>query len=235
MKISSIEAATAPSFGSAVLTPAPMFAAAIVRQHNRRLFRVARAILKDDAEAEEAVQDAYVRALTSIGSLRDQASLTGWLVRITTNEALSRLRRHRATLPLEEIADEMTADAASPSTLPGMFGWENPEAQAMQAEIRTILERAIDDLPCHFRLVFVACDVEMMSVEQAATALGLHRVTVKTRLFRARRMLRRALSTEFRSVLPEIYPCAGARCERILQAVLRRLPDEAAYNPEQGG
>lgn len=197
--------------------------AAIVRQHNRRLFRVARSILKDDAEAEEVVQDTYVRAFTHLDALRDRASLPGWLVRIAMNEALGRLRRRRVTLPLEEIADRPAGDGIAAIGLPGLFGQQNPEDAAMQAELRRVLERTIDALPAHFRMVLVACDVEQMEPDAAAEALGLRAVTVRTRLFRARRQLRRALGKEFAAALPAAYPCAGARCDRIVQAVLNRL------------
>jgi RNA polymerase sigma-70 factor (ECF subfamily) len=207
--------------------PAPLeragLVAAIVRQHNRRLFRVARSILKDDTEAEEVVQDTYVRAFTHLDALRDPVSLPGWLVRIAMNEALARLRRRRDTVPLDEIADLPAGAGIAAIRLPGLFGQPSPEDAAMQAELRRVLERAIDALPAHFRMVLVACDVEQMTPEDAAEALGLHAVTVRTRLFRARRQLRRALGAEFAAALPTAYPCAGPRCDRIVQAVLRRL------------
>ena len=215
-----------------ILAPAPQGAAtaiaAIVRQHNRRLFRVARSILKDDAEAEDVVQETWLRAFAGFDALRDPASLPGWLVRITTNEALSRLRRRRGMVVLADIAEDVAGDAIPPMGLPFLPGQQGPEEAAMQAELRTVLERAIDSLPAHFRMAIVACDVEQMTVEEAADALGLYAVTVRTRLFRARRMLRRTLGAEFAAVLPDAYPCAGARCDRILAQVLGRLALRAA-------
>lgn len=197
--------------------------AVVSQQQNRRLYRLARGILGDSAEAEDAVQDAYVRALGHLSELDDPESLGAWLARITVNEALGRLRRRRHGIPLDEIVDSISVDAGSATKLLSPFGRENPEVAAMHAELQALLERTIDHLPIHFRVVFIACEIEEMSVAEAAAALGLYPITVKTRLYRARRLLRRALGAEVVAALPEAFPCAGERCERITAGVLARI------------
>lgn len=224
---------------SAVLKPAracsacdpngscPPALAAILRQHNRRLYRIARSVLHDPAEAEDVVQDAYVRALSSLDALRDPTSMGAWLARITLNEALTRLRRRRDAAPLEEIAEAGLDTTASASVLMSPFGRNDPEQMMARRELGELLERAIDRLPEHFRIVFVACDVEQMPLTEVASLLGLYQVTVKTRLFRARRLLRRYLDSDMIGAMASAFPCAGRRCERITQAVLARLPADA--------
>lgn len=197
--------------------------AVISQQYNRRLFRLARSILGDAAEAEDTVQDAYVRALRSLAAVEEPQHLGAWLSRITVNEALGRLRRRRASVPLDDIADAVPDASVQSTFLLSPFGRVNPEDAAMQTEVRKLLERAIDTLPLHFRTVFVACEIEQMSVAEAAAALEINPVTVKTRLFRARRLLRHSLGAQFMAVLPSAFPCAGARCERITSGVLGRI------------
>lgn len=206
-----------------VPSDAPDASMVILGQHNRRLFRIARSILGNSEEAEEVVQDAYVNALSNLATLRDHSSLEGWLARITVNKALARLRRRRSTIPLDDIADRTADDTASSTILLSPFGRQNPEDAAVQGEVRAILEQAIDSLPTHFRMVFVACEIEEMSIEEAAEALSLYQVTVRTRLYRARRLLRRTLAAEFITELASAFPCAGSRCERITARVLARL------------
>ena len=205
--------------------------AAFLGHYNRRLYRVARSILRNSEEAEDAVQDAYVHALSNLAALRDHANLEGWLVRITVNEALTRLRRRRSPLPLAEIAERLADDTAAATILLSPFGRQNPEEATVQSEVRSILEQAIDHLPTHFRMVFVACEIEGMSVAETAEALGLYQVTVKTRLYRARRLLRRNLDARFISALSSAFPCAGRRCERITAGVLARLAAHPATLP----
>jgi RNA polymerase sigma-70 factor (ECF subfamily) len=197
--------------------------AAIMRRHNGRLFRIARSILKNDAEAEDAVQDAYVRAFLNLGELRDPASLAAWLGRITANEALGRLRTRRPTVALDEIENMSPHDDA---LWPGAFDpmpHDDPEATVTHKEIGAILEAAIDKLPTHFRMVLVACAIEQMSVEEAASCFSLPLNTVKTRLHRARRLLRQSLGAEFAAALPDLFSFGGAHCDRITARVLARL------------
>ncbi len=195
----------------------------IMQRHNRRLFRVARGVLHDDAEAEDVVQDAYVRAFTHLDGFRGEATLSTWLTRIALNEALGRLRRRRLTVGLEDIDAISDQGEARVIYLPSARQDSDPEAAAARAGVRRLLERAVDQLPDPFRMVFMLRDIEEMSVEETASHLGLRPETVKTRLYRARRLLRKALDKTLVSALADVFPCAGARCARITDAVLERL------------
>lgn len=197
--------------------------AAIIRRHNGRLFRIARSILRNDAEAEDAVQDAYVRAILNLGELREAESLSAWLGRITANEALGRLRRRRAVVGLDAIENKHARDDAIAPDALGANAPDDPETRAAHREIGKILEAAIDRLPTYFRVVLVACAIEQMSIEEAAACFGLPVNTVKTRLHRAKRLLRKTLGEEFATVLPDVFAFAGARCDRITARVLVRL------------
>jgi RNA polymerase sigma-70 factor (ECF subfamily) len=195
---------------------------AIMEQNNQRLYRVARAVMKDDTEAEDVVQETYLRAFFNLSKFRGESSLTTWLTRIALNEALGRKRKQRAMVTLEtvETAQETSAQIIK---FPAMTTETDPERSAAQHEIRKLLERAMDALPEPFRVVFVMRDVEEMSIEETAFHLGIRPQTVKTRLHRARRLLRQSLDGELASTLKETYPFAGARCARITEAVLSRL------------
>ena len=165
---------------------------AIMEKNNRRLYRVARAVMKDDTEAEDVVQETYLRAFSNLSTFRGELSLTTWLTRIALNEALGRKRKQRATVTLAsvETAQETSAQIIQ---FPAMSTETDPERSAAQHEIRRLLERAMDALPEPFRVVFVMRDVEEMSIEEAASQLGIRPETVKTRLHRARRLLRQSL------------------------------------------
>jgi RNA polymerase sigma-70 factor, ECF subfamily len=191
--------------------------AVIMRRHNQRLYRLARGILQNDSEAEEAVQEGYVRAYTALAGFKGEASLATWLSRIVLNEALGRLRRRRPTAGIEEI------DTAAGTGWLGPLGLGSPEAAAAQTEIRHILEQAIDRLPASFRTVFVLRAVEHLSVEDAAASLGIPKETVRTRFFRARRLLRQDLGQRLGAMLDDTFPFLGARCDAIVVSVLRRL------------
>jgi len=195
---------------------------AIMEQNNRRLYRVARAVMKDDTEAEDVVQETYLRAFFNLSKFRGESSLTTWLTRIALNEALGRKRKQRAMVTLETVE---TAQQTSAQIIqfPAMNTETDPERSAAQNEIQRLLERAMDALPEPFRVVFVMRDVEEMSIEETAFHLGIRPQTVKTRLHRARRLLRQSLDGELASTLKETYPFAGARCARITEAVLSRL------------
>lgn len=193
---------------------------ALMRQHNARLFRVARAILKNDSEAEEVVQDAYVAAFRNISQFRGDSQISTWLTRIAINGALMRLRhtrRDRVVVPFDtgdresaplDIADEKA---------------ESPPVATLRAEIRAILERRIDELPVVFRTVFVMREVEEMSVEDTAACLSIPAATVRTRLFRARALLRRSLARDLDDATVEVFGFAGHRCDRIVDAVLKEI------------
>jgi len=195
---------------------------AIMEQNNQRLYRVARAVMKDDTEAEDVVQETYLRAFFNLSKFRGESSLTTWLTRIALNEALGRKRKQRAMVTLETVE---TAQQTSAQIIqfPAMNTETDPERSAAQNEIQRLLERAMDALPEPFRVVFVMRDVEEISIEEAATHLGIRPETVKTRLYRARRLLRQSLGGQLASTLKDTFPFAGARCARITEAVLSRL------------
>lgn len=195
----------------------------IVQRHNRRLYRVARSVLGDEAEAEDVVQEAYVRAFAHLDGFRGEARLSTWLTRIALNEALGRVRQRRPTVGVEHIDRIEERGEARIIVLPTAQKDGDPETAAARAEIRRLLERAVDRLPDPFRVVFVLRDIEEMSVEETAAQLGLRPETVKTRLHRARRLLREALDRTLSSALADTFPFAGARCARITEAVLRRI------------
>jgi RNA polymerase sigma-70 factor (ECF subfamily) len=192
----------------------------VMQRCNQRLFRVARAIVRDDSEAEDVLQEAYTCAFAAIASFRGDASLATWLTRIVVNEAHGRLRRRRPTLGLDALDIPLERNQVLP--FPGTSN-EDPEADAARAQIRRILERAVDDLPEAFRLVFVLRDVEGLTIEQTAAHLDLKPETVKTRLHRARLRLREALDTQLADVMTGVYPFLGTRCARITAAVLARV------------
>ena len=186
----------------------------IIKRHNQRLYRVARAVLDDDAEAEDVVQETYIRAFTHLSEFRAEARLSTWLTRIALNEALGRRRQRRSTVDVKAI--EAMAAPFSAHEL-------DPEQAAALADIRRLLERAISGLPEHYRIVFVMRDVEEMSIEETALLLGLRPQTVSTRLHRARKLLRQALQEKVAGVFTDTFLFAGARCDRLTQAVLDRL------------
>lgn len=195
----------------------PAAFAALMRLNNRRLYRLARGILKDEGEAEEAVQEGYVRAFTHLDRFKGEASLSTWLARIVANEALGRLRRRR-------VHSAGVVEAAGDDRPGGLVGSNpNPEHAAARREIRRLIERAIDALPGPFRVVFVLRAVEQLSIRETAAYLGIREETVKTRLYRANRLLRVALGAEFASIWDDAFPFAGRRCDGLLLRVLARL------------
>ena len=195
----------------------------IMQRNNQRLYRVARSVVQDDSEAEDVVQQAYVNAFASLGSFRGDSSLPTWLTRITLNEALERLRRQRPMVDLEVLDANTTSGTSQVIPFPLMSESADPERAAARSQIRRLIERAIDDLPEIFRVVFVMRDVEDMSIEETADFLGLPPATVKTRLHRARRQLRRSLDEQLASTLTEAFPFDGKRCQRMTDKVLERL------------
>jgi RNA polymerase sigma-70 factor (ECF subfamily) len=200
----------------------------IMRRHNRALYRAARSVLKDDTEAEDVVQDAYVRAYHALAGFRGESALSTWLTRIVINKALERLRKRRRE-PLAQSSDnvidlEKHLQMASQNTSAG----ETPERALMRAQTRELLERKIDDLPAPFRTVFVLRALEDMSVEECAASLNLTAATVRTRFFRARRLLRQSLAQQLNIGFDEAFSFAGARCDRIVASVLARITSTGA-------
>lgn len=203
----------------------------IMQRHNRRLYRVARGVLGDDTEAEDVVQETYVKAFENLALFRGDSSLGTWLTRIAINEALGRKRKRRPTTDLGELDMIDEQGEARVLIFPGVRMDSNPEANASRSEIRLLLERAVDDLPEVFRIVFVMREVEQMSVAETASQLGIQPETVKTRLHRARRLLRETLEEKLGSALQDTYAFDGERCERMTNAVLRRLAATRAGAP----
>lgn len=196
----------------------------LMRRHNQLLFRTARSILRNDAEAEEAVQEGYLRAWRALAGYRGASRLSTWLVRIISNEALTRLRRHRAeVIPLEAAmmsADPETVTALSDAPERG------PERALLRAQVRRMLEDRIDLLPESFRTVFMLRAIEELSVDEVAQALNIPEATVRSRYFRARSLLREGLASEVDGALGEVFAFDGARCDRIVAAVLARAATE---------
>jgi RNA polymerase sigma-70 factor (ECF subfamily) len=197
---------------------------AIMKANNRRLYRLARGILRNDAEAEDVVQETYVRAFTRLEDFRSESSLSTWLSRIAINEALGRLRRQRCGVDVSSLPQYGLKAEIIPLPLASS---DDPEKSMAQREIQQVVERAIDELPEAFRLVFMTRVVEGMNVEETANLLGLKPETVKTRLHRARAMLRDNVERKIGPVVMEAFPFAGRRCDRLTEAVLKRLNDLA--------
>ncbi|TPL71537.1 RNA polymerase sigma factor [Mesorhizobium sp. B2-3-15] len=188
----------------------------IIKTHNQRLYRIARGVVRNDAEAEDIVQEAYVRAFAHLESFRGNASLGTWLSRIVINEALGRLRKRRRTVAMPENPQaEIIQFPLNPS--------DDPERTMAQRQILQLVERATDSLPDIYRMVFVARVIEGLSIEETSELLGVRPQTVKTRLHRARALLRKALDDQIGPVLLEAFPFAGRRCERLTAAVMKRL------------
>jgi len=194
----------------------------IMRRHNRRLFRTARAILGDDAEAEDALQEGYLHAYRSLPGFRSESRLTTWLSRIVANEALARLRRSKRrseVVPIHNASEREEAyEMANEETGRG------PEATAQRGEIRRALERRIDALPEIYRTVFVLRAVEDLPLEEIAAILGVSPATVRSRFFRARSQLREALALEWDLACEDAFDFGNERCDRIVRNVLEKLP-----------
>ena len=196
---------------------------ALMRRHNRTLFRTARAILRDDAEAEDALQEAYLQAYHALPGFRAEARFSTWMVRIVANEALARLRKEtrRAQIVPIQSADATPGLAELVDDTP--MNDKRPEPSAERAELRRLLEAQIDALPDAYRTVFMLRAVEELPVEEVATVLQIPEATVRTRFFRARSLLREALAQRIDLAYADAFAFAGERCDRIVAAVLARL------------
>jgi len=200
----------------------------LMKRHNQMLYRAARSILKNEAEAEDAVQEAYLQAYRAMGDFRGDAKVSTWLVRIVVNEAITRLHKQARRAEIiwldgDELQDQHSSEVSMNDSPP-----ERPERAALRSETRRLLEAKIDELPDAFRTVFVLRAVEEMSVEEAAAALGIPEATVRTRFFRARGMLRESLSRDIDLAHGDAFSFAGARCDRITANVLAKLAGEKA-------
>ncbi len=194
----------------------------VMRRYNRRLYRIARGVLRNEADAEDVVQDAYVRAYEKLEQFRGKGPLSAWLAKIVVNEALGRLRRSggmKDGISLDEPDEREVANYMADL----ISGMPTPEQDAARGEMRRLLESAIDALPDVYRLVFMLCGVEEMSVAETAECLGIQSATVKTRYHRARKILQQSLSSLADATAGAVFPFAGERCDRIVAGVFRRL------------
>ena len=192
---------------------------AIITANNRKLYRLARGILRNDGEAEDVVQETYVRAFTHLEDFRGDSSVATWLARIAMNEALGRLRHRRPGVEWSSLPE----GALEAQIIQFPLVSTDPEKSMAQREIQRVVEQAIDELPEAFRLVFITRVIEGMNVEETAEILGLKAETVKTRLHRARNLLRDNVVKKIGPVVMAAFPFAGKRCERLTETVLRRL------------
>jgi RNA polymerase sigma-70 factor (ECF subfamily) len=193
----------------------------LMRRHNRLLYRLARATLRDDTEAEDALQEAYLLAYRKMSQYRGDAALATWLSRLVLNECLGRLRRQTRrgnVLPMVPMPDDVEE-----SVMDNTSAAPRPDEALMRSEMRSLIERKLDELPDTFRTVFVLRCVEELSVEEAAACLEVPEATVRSRLFRARSMLRESLAREMDLAERDLFEFAGKRCDRIVATVLERL------------
>jgi RNA polymerase sigma factor (sigma-70 family) len=190
----------------------------LVRRHNRLLFRTARGVVPDDAEAQDVVQETWLRACSSLHSYRGEAALGTWLARIAINIAISSQRRKGRLVPLQDGgAPEGALDMSD------VTAGEGPDATAERMEMRALLQASIEALPTIYRSVFMLRAVEDMSVEEAAFCLGVSQDVVKTRFLRARAMLREELATRVETNAHDTFAFAGARCDAVVAHVLAEL------------
>ncbi|MEO8504933.1 MAG: RNA polymerase sigma factor [Acidobacteriota bacterium] len=195
---------------------------ALMRRYNGRLYRVARAILKDDADAEDALQDAYLDAYSHMKDFRGEALFSTWLTRIVVNRALMRLRSQRRHRVVVSMGERQEPESESKEVDVVDEKSESPSNATLRAEVRRMLERRIDELPVAFRTVFVMREVEDMTVQETADALSIPAATVRSRLFRARALLREAMTRDMDVATGDVFAFAGGRCDRVVAGVLAR-------------
>ena len=199
----------------------------VTQRNNQRLFRAAWSIVGNRAEAEDAVQSAYLRAFAAIDSFEGRSTLSTWLTRIVINEALGRARAARRRRAHVDDGSVAFLDDYREKLMRGSSSGTAPDAEFARAQLRTLLEQAIGALPPDFRLVFVMREIEGLSVDETAQSLGLVPATVKTRHLRARRRLQQSLAPDVKSALAGAFPFAGADCLAITEAVVSRFCGEA--------
>jgi RNA polymerase sigma-70 factor (ECF subfamily) len=205
----------------------------LMRRNNQTLYRAARSILKNEEEAEEAVQDAYLKAYSAIDDFRAGAALTTWLTRIVINEALGRRRKHQRRAELIQLNKQLER---APDSEEGFqmqhHAAGSPVVNAERTETRRLIERNIDQLPEAFRSVFVLRALEEMTVQETASCLGIPDATVRSRFFRARGLMREAIAQEIDLGYDDAFHFAGARCDRIVANVLTLLAEHStSANP----
>ena len=195
----------------------------VMRHHNTKLFRVARSILRNDADAQDALQEAYLAAYRGIAGFHGAATLSTWLTRIVINQALGRLRTRKRDAVVVAFAGERGEHRETEEERVVAGQDESPEQATLLAQMRRLLEQKIDALPLAFRTVFMMREVEEMTVEETAECLQIPPATVRTRLRRARAKLRESLATELDIATGDVFRFAGARCDRVVAGVLEQL------------
>jgi RNA polymerase sigma-70 factor, ECF subfamily len=194
----------------------------LMRRYNQRLYRVARSVVRDDAEAEDVLQDTWVKAYEHLDQFEGRSSFATWVTRIAFYEALARSRKSKRWTPVEDESGEILAAVERESQV------ETPEAEAMRGELGEILESAVDALPEGYRAVFVLRAVEQLSTVDTAESLGLTEEAVKTRLHRARALLRRGVEERMGPALVGAYTFMGLRCDRTVARVMQRIGSATA-------
>jgi len=190
----------------------------LMRRHNQQIYRAARAIVKDESEVEDVMQQAYINAYTHLDQFEERSQFSTWLTRIAVNEALARRQKRRTVLSMTENVDERGANAAEMTS-----SQPTPEHQAYARELQRVLEEAVDELPDSYRSVFMLRDVEGLSTSETGEGLGLGEEAVKTRLHRARAMIRRSVTSRIGAVATSAFQFQAPRCDRVVAAVLERI------------
>jgi RNA polymerase sigma-70 factor (ECF subfamily) len=193
----------------------------LMRRHNRLLYRTARSILRDDCEAEDALQNAYLLAYREIRRFRGEAKLSTWLTRIVINEALGCLRKRSRAPAMVALEGNELDDAFEAASEPSRS--ERPDDILLRADVRRTIQARIDELPLAYRTVFVLRAIEEMSVTEASEALGVPEATIRTRFFRARERLREALASEAGGGLDAALPFGGRRCDAMVARVMTAI------------
>ncbi|HEX7114052.1 MAG TPA: RNA polymerase sigma factor [Steroidobacter sp.] len=201
----------------------------IMRRYNQRLYRLAVSVMGDASEAEDVLQESYVRAFHALGEYAGKGSLGAWLARIVRNEAIDRLRSRKSRRKRILLEGDLDGPWEEESALAGLdpdaIGTHlvDPSVMSERADVRRMIERAIERLPEHFRTVFMLREVEGLSVEEAAEYLDIPPATVKTRDHRARALLRSYLSENIEEAIPQTFSFLGMRCDRLVERILERL------------
>jgi RNA polymerase sigma-70 factor (ECF subfamily) len=190
----------------------------LMRRYNQRVYRVVRSVLVNSEDAEDVLQEAWVRAYEHLDQFRGLASFSTWVTKIAFYEALARAKKNKRWLPLQDPEGVIMPEAErrQPPT-------ETPEAQAMRTQLGRMLEAAVDELPESYRSVFVLREVEQLNTSETAECLGLSEEAVKTRLHRSRALLRRELEARMGPAIVEAHSFMGVRCDRSVARVLERI------------
>jgi RNA polymerase sigma-70 factor (ECF subfamily) len=191
----------------------------LMRRHNQRVYRAARAVIKDETEVEDVMQQAYVNAFTHLHQFEERSEFSTWLTRIVLNEAFARRHKLQSSASIRASVDDDRGAVMETMRSPD----PDPERQAYAQELRRVLEEAVDELPEHYRTVFMLRDIEGLSTSETSVGLGVGEEAVKTRLHRARAMIRRAVSSRLGVVAPGAFQFLAPRCDRVVAAVLERI------------